>query len=873
MLSMKTLHFHTMDFIQNRLRFLAGVKFAYIKLNMPTPCPPRSAVPVNHPFLTAGAGAGLIFGVEFGKAFDSSNIVGSNYILRLVRLASHNFLRITDTHIEYDYLGEGELKALGYGAYGDDLATRSFDYLVTNGWTRLKARVTPEGKIPKSWTYTFTGLPKTMTDGRGVVTTYDWNEAKSQLQQKTVDGTPAGLEAVTVDYGYDGLDRLTNIVKTVSGLGEIWQEGYTYDDRSRIDIVTTKVQNIPGQTSALEYSIDYGYNSRGFMDSREVTVGTTTVSTDYQYASDSAKLIQVSDDYATVDYGYDQYGRLRAQTNLINGASASRTVKTWGYDDYSKLSSLSISNSTSLLWGRTYGYNVERITSITNAIDGSYWQYGYDYQGQLRAADLFSSSNTIEHVERYKYDAVGNITHKGIAGAEADVRMTANADDETVQYARHKTATLIGTVGSTNATLSLPIAGTEVVQDGSGNWVAPLVPLYPIPDDSGGMTPPSSPPTNSNIRIQLKAEVSGQTNTYKLAEFRVNPTSTDLGYDANGALLELPADGSNSVPSELAWNAEGRLASVSTNSVEVEGYYYDDQNRRIAKIEDGALVLFLWDSMDNFGVSDSSENITEYYTRGIGIAGDVGTLVAGHDFGGSSTKLLHSNHRGDVLLSSDSVGTAVHEAEYTPYGNVLESSGSYVPRFGFSSKERNSIELVYYGYRYYSSQLNQWLSPDPIGEDGGVNLYRFCENNPINSLDPFGYDNINLTCPGTRSHSVVDHRGVNNQEYTVGGHGFPDGSGPADQRSGRNYPITAEELAKEIKADPNYDPSKPVRLNICYTGKKDFAEDLANELKNIVIAPKGQLAVAAWPPCGGKDGKTVTAILVEVAWWKKFKNK
>ena len=30
LLSMKTLHFHTVDFIQNRLRFLAGAKFTYI---------------------------------------------------------------------------------------------------------------------------------------------------------------------------------------------------------------------------------------------------------------------------------------------------------------------------------------------------------------------------------------------------------------------------------------------------------------------------------------------------------------------------------------------------------------------------------------------------------------------------------------------------------------------------------------------------------------------------------------------------------------------------------------------------------------------------------------------------------------------------
>ena len=43
------LHFHIVPFVQTRLSILSGVNFAYIKLNIPTPCPPRSVVPVNRP--------------------------------------------------------------------------------------------------------------------------------------------------------------------------------------------------------------------------------------------------------------------------------------------------------------------------------------------------------------------------------------------------------------------------------------------------------------------------------------------------------------------------------------------------------------------------------------------------------------------------------------------------------------------------------------------------------------------------------------------------------------------------------------------------------------------------------------------------------
>ncbi|MDF7802216.1 RHS repeat-associated core domain-containing protein, partial [Pontiellaceae bacterium B1224] len=34
-------------------------------------------------------------------------------------------------------------------------------------------------------------------------------------------------------------------------------------------------------------------------------------------------------------------------------------------------------------------------------------------------------------------------------------------------------------------------------------------------------------------------------------------------------------------------------------------------------------------------------------------------------------------------------------------------------------------------FAYYSSEQGRWLNRDPIGEDGGVNLYGFCGNNGI----------------------------------------------------------------------------------------------------------------------------------------------
>jgi uncharacterized protein RhaS with RHS repeats len=44
----------------------------------------------------------------------------------------------------------------------------------------------------------------------------------------------------------------------------------------------------------------------------------------------------------------------------------------------------------------------------------------------------------------------------------------------------------------------------------------------------------------------------------------------------------------------------------------------------------------------------------------------------------------------------------------------------------------------YYGYRYYHTNLGRWLSRDPIGEEGGLNLYALANNMPLSKLDYLG---------------------------------------------------------------------------------------------------------------------------------------
>ena len=41
---------------------------------------------------------------------------------------------------------------------------------------------------------------------------------------------------------------------------------------------------------------------------------------------------------------------------------------------------------------------------------------------------------------------------------------------------------------------------------------------------------------------------------------------------------------------------------------------------------------------------------------------------------------------------------------------------------------------------FYNPKMGRWTTRDPIEEEGGANLYRFCDNSPVSKIDPRGED-------------------------------------------------------------------------------------------------------------------------------------
>ncbi len=98
---------------------------------------------------------------------------------------------------------------------------------------------------------------------------------------------------------------------------------------------------------------------------------------------------------------------------------------------------------------------------------------------------------------------------------------------------------------------------------------------------------------------------------------------------------------------------------------------------------------------------------------------------------------------GNIRALVDNTGTVQAEYEYGPFGEPVRASGPAAAanpmRFSTRYLDRETGHYCF-GLRYYSPPLGTWLCRDPMGESGGANLYAYCRNDPVNSVDPVGQD-------------------------------------------------------------------------------------------------------------------------------------
>ena len=177
------------------------------------------------------------------------------------------------------------------------------------------------------------------------------------------------------------------------------------------------------------------------------------------------------------------------------------------------------------------------------------------------------------------------------------------------------------------------------------------------------------------------------------------------------------------------WSAENQLTRVTKNGAEVARFAYDPLGRRVEKVAGGVTTTFAYDGEDI--LRESRGATTLKYVHGPGID----EPLAKEDASGALSS-FHADGLGSVVKTTNASGAVSSTLRYNAFG-VLET-GSPSP-FGFTAREFDSeTGLLYLRARYLDPRLGRFLSEDPIAFFGGINFYRYVNNNPVNLRDPFG---------------------------------------------------------------------------------------------------------------------------------------
>ena len=237
------------------------------------------------------------------------------------------------------------------------------------------------------------------------------------------------------------------------------------------------------------------------------------------------------------------------------------------------------------------------------------------------------------------------------------------------------------------------------------------------------------------------------------------PYSAAYKYDAHGNMIQMPH-----LPA-LAWDEQDRLRSTTRQVVNdgtpVTTYYvYDADGQRISKTTDGqaaseqaaarksqrvclgAVEVYREFAAD--GVTVTLQRETLHVMDDARRVVMVETRTAGADAGlAQLIRYQFTNHLESAALELDDQSQIISYEEYFPFGSTsyqaVRNQTDTPKRYRFTGRERDTeSDLYYHGARYYAPWLGRWTACDPIGVQGGSNLYAYANNTPTKFVDSTG---------------------------------------------------------------------------------------------------------------------------------------
>lgn len=639
-----------------------------------------------------------------------------------------------------------------------------------------------------SFDYKPNTLLNTFTDLNGVITTFSSYDTNGNVLQLKVKDTNS--KELPTSFAVDALNRLTKVTKFTTAFPDnITKFAY--------DLKGNRTSVIDAETHESKYEYRYDGQVTKITDPKlKDTILAYGPTGCPSCGGGIDKLSAITDAKThTTNYYYDQLGRLEHETDPLN-----KSIRYTYYDSgkvKEKIDSSNVPEKTLI----TYTYdNLGRLTN-KHYLDGSDETYGYDPKGNLQTATNQNIGYTFDYYAngwlKSVTDSTGKIVsydiYDGIGQRKQVTILKGNADQRQISYdydAANRLRTITSPAGTFTYGYNDPLGRrknltypNQTVADYDYDDLDRLTSLthsisggsaflvYGYTHDQVGNrktrtgTSPQSYDYDEVYRLKQAVTTKGTENfTYdEVGNRQTGPGAKDTGYAYNaanqvttGRKLQYTYDDYGNqktrvVPNALEkswtldWDYENRLSKaemIKGTERRTVTFKYDPLGRRIEKkmvtIIDGITknytFSYLYDNEDIVQETLTTDTTTTktYFTHGPGIDEPL-ALERGGSF-----YYYHADGLGSIAAITNAARQVVQSYDYESFG-LVKPSTTFANSYTFTGREWDKeTGLMHYRGRAYDMREGRFVSRDPASYNGGINLYGYTFQNPINLSDPFG---------------------------------------------------------------------------------------------------------------------------------------
>ena len=622
----------------------------------------------------------------------------------------------------------GELGTI-YSGYKYEETTLSDDY--TDVGNNKTQEIDARGNVTRYTYDSKTSKPTKVTDRCGNSTSYTYDTAG----RTTSVTAPTGAK---VNYTYNSYDDLTGITR-----GDAQSYTMAYDAHRNLTGVNVGSQNLvtynyKAGTERLK-TMTYAngavqsltYDRYGNVIGEKWTKSGVTEA-EYRYFYDASnQLVKTLDITNKKMYNINRVGENVASTEEYNVSSISS-----GY----------IASGLTLVGTMYYSFDSKGKQFRKKYVDasGNEQKYVFEYQDEQNVAVQLPtgavSHAKSDHLGRKVFDELqlgkGFMNrkftyHEGVATAAhinndkmvsnpetTLVKQIAFADGRTIQYEYDKEERITKVIDSVDGTYEYTYdeLGQLLTEKKNGTTVNTMT--Y----DGYG-----------NIKTK-----NGITYSYNSAwkDKLVSYNGQSITYDANG-------NPTTYLGKTLVWEKGRQLKSYGSYT-----YKYNNEGIRISKTISGVEHKYVLDGTNIVKETWGSNTLIPLY--------DLDGTVCGIKYNGTAY-YFYKNLQGDIIAITNSAGTVVARYTYDAWGKCTitsDTSGvsiATINPFRYRGYYYDTESGMYYlQSRYYDPAVGRFINADDsriINMFYGitiVNIYTYCENNPVKNIDPTGY----LVWPG-----------------------------------------------------------------------------------------------------------------------------